>query len=70
MEIIRPSLEDYMEARDVAGHVFSPSHFEEETLAWIENRNKKAGCRLPLSSSTRCEDLRIIPGHVIGKSPV
>ena len=64
MEIIRPSLEDYMEARDVAGHVFSPSHFEEETLAWIENRNKKAGCRLPLSSSTRCEDLRIIPGSL------
>tara|TARA_B100001179_G_scaffold126629_1_gene90715 strand:- start:496 stop:1464 length:969 start_codon:yes stop_codon:yes gene_type:complete len=62
MQLIRPSLEDFMEARDVAGHVFSPLHFEEETLGWIEGRNNKTGCRLPLPGSTHSEDFRLIPG--------
>ena len=64
MQLIRPSLEDYMEARDVAGHVFSPSHFEDETLAWIESRNNMAGCRLPIPSSHWATDFRIIPGSL------
>jgi twinkle protein len=64
MQLISPALEDFMEPNDVAGHVFSPAHFEEETLAWIQNRNNRSGCRLPLNPSHRCEDFRIIPGSL------
>ena len=61
MRLITPDLEDFMNPVDVEGHVFSPNNFREETLEWIENRNKKSGCQLPCLKET---DLRIIPGSM------
>ena len=61
MRLLPPDLEDFMNPVDVEGHVFSPNNFREETLEWIENRNKKSGCQLPCLKET---DLRIIPGSM------
>ena len=61
MRLITPDLEDFMNPVDVEGHVFSPNNFREETLEWIENRNKKSGCQLPCLKET---DLRFIPGSM------
>ena len=61
MRLITPDLDDFMNPVDVEGHVFSPNNFREETLSWIENRNKKSGGQLPCLNTT---DLRIIPGSM------
>ena len=61
MKVITPSLDNYMEPKDVAGHVYSPLDYRDETLEWIENRNKKTGCRLPCM---RENEVRIIPGSL------
>jgi len=59
MKLITPDLHDFMSPEDVEGHVFSPNNFRDQTLSWIENRNKKSGCKIPCLKDT---DLRILPG--------
>jgi len=59
MNFLVPDLEKYYEATDIAGHVFNPDDFKEETLEWIARRNDGAGCRIPCFDSG---DFRLIPG--------
>ena len=57
--LITPDLQTYMDSTDMEGHIFNPTDFMEETLDWIEGRNKKAGCWIPCLFEN---DLRILPG--------
>jgi len=57
--LITPDLQKFMEATDMEGHIYNPSDFMDETLEWIEGRNKKSGCWIPCLYEN---DLRLLPG--------
>lgn len=58
---ITPKLSDYMNGKGIEGHVHSPAHSREDTLDWIEGRNKGVGCKLPCMQDS---DLRLLPGSL------
>ena len=57
--LITPDLQKFMEATDMEGHIYNPTDFMDETLEWIEGRNKKSGCWIPCLYEN---DLRLLPG--------
>ena len=60
MKIV-PKLDAYMDPKEVAGDVHSPAHYKERTLAWIDGRNQKIGCKLPCMYEN---DVRLLPGSL------
>ena len=57
--VVTPKLSDYMNGKGIEGHVKSPAHSREDTLDWIEGRNKGVGCSLPCLYES---DIRLLPG--------